>query len=73
MFWNICQPFLFSSVGASILFSNIQMGVFWKGLGIILISLIMRWIGTFLCTQSQGFVVKERAFLAFAWIPKATV
>lgn len=73
MFWNVCQPFLFSSVGASILFSNIEMNVFWKGLGIIFLSLLLRWCGTFFCTTAQGFTIKERAFLAFAWIPKATV
>jgi len=33
----------------------------------------MRWIGTFMLGIGQGFTVKERAFMGFAWIPKATV
>ena len=73
MFWNLCQPFLFSSVGASILFSNIETSIIGKGLGTIFIGLIIRWIGTFMCLVGQGFTTKERAFFAFAWVPKATV
>jgi len=49
------------------------MAVFWKGLGVIFIGLTLRWIGTFTCLIGQGFTTKERAFFAFAWVPKATV
>jgi len=49
MFWNLCQPFLFSSVGASILFSKIETSIIGKGLGTIFIGLIVRWFGTFFC------------------------
>jgi len=49
------------------------MNVFWKGLGVIFIGLTCRWIGTFMCLVGQGFETKERAFFAFAWVPKATV
>ena len=49
------------------------MGSFGKGIGIILLGLIMRWIGTVVAASEDKFVFKEKAFLGFAWIPKATV
>ena len=34
----------------------------------------MRWLVAFLVTGFEGkYNIKERAFMAFAWIPKATV
>lgn len=38
-----------------------------------MIGLIIRWIATYLATLNQGFEKKERLFIAFGWIPKATV
>lgn len=70
----VCQPFLFSSVGASIIISNIQADVFGKAIVTLIGGVSMRWIGTFLVTGGdQGFTIKERMFFAFSWIPKATV
>lgn len=73
-FWIICQPFLFSSVGASIIISSIKADVFGKACLILVLGVAARWAGTFIVTGGdQGFTIKERAFFAFAWIPKATV
>jgi NhaP-type Na+/H+ or K+/H+ antiporter len=73
-FWVLCQPFLFSSVGASIIIDSIQIDVFGKACLILVAGVAARWIGTFLVTGGdQGFTIKERMFFAFAWIPKATV
>jgi hypothetical protein len=49
------------------------MGSFGKGVGVILLGLVFRWIGTVLAASEPKFVFKEKAFLGFAWIPKATV
>ena len=73
-FWVICQPFLFSSVGASIILDNIDVDVFGKSCLFLVLGVVARWMGTFIVTGGdQGFTCKERAFFAFAWIPKATV
>ena len=72
-FWKICQPFLFSSIGASVLFKNISGDTFGKSFGLIVVGLILRWIATYLASGGQNYTKKERAFLAFAWMPKATV
>lgn len=68
-----CQPFLFGTVGAAVLFSKIEASQIAKGLAVIFIGVTARWLATFLVTCEKKFNYKERAFMAFAWIPKATV
>lgn len=72
-FWIICQPFLFSSVGASIIVKSINADVLGKAVLILIVGVLFRLVGTFLVTANQGFTTKERGFFAFSWIPKATV
>ena len=68
-----CQPFLFGTVGAAVLFSNIEVDMIGKGLLVIFLGVSARWIATFVVGCEKKFNNKERAFMAFAWIPKATV
>jgi hypothetical protein len=49
------------------------MGSFGKGIGVIILGLCMRWIGTVVAASEPKFNCKEKMFLGFAWIPKATV
>ena len=44
-----------------------------KGFAVIFFGVGARWLATFLCTCEKKYTYKERAFMAFAWIPKATV
>lgn len=45
------------------------------GLGIasLLIALLVRVLFTYVCVLGAGFNVKEKIFIALAWMPKATV
>lgn len=73
LFWMFCQPFLFGTVGAAILFSKIDVSQIGGGLAVIFIGVTARWLATFTVTFEKKYTYKERAFMAFAWIPKATV
>lgn len=73
VFWMFCQPFLFGTVGASVLFTKIEPSMIGKGFGTILIGVTARWFGTFMAAFEKKYTYRERAFMAFAWIPKATV
>jgi len=73
VFWMFCQPFLFGTVGAAVLFSKIAPSMIGKGFGTILIGVTARWLGTFFAAFEKKYTIRERAFMAFAWIPKATV
>lgn len=45
------------------------------GLGIasLLIALLVRVLFTFVCVLCAGFNMREKVFIALAWMPKATV
>ena len=43
------------------------------GFAVILIGVTARWVSTFLVGFEKKYNNKERIFMAFAWIPKATV
>ena len=73
VFWMFVQPMLFGTIGAAILFSNIDVSQIGYGLVIICLGVSARWITTFTITCEKKYTKKERAFMAFAWIPKATV
>lgn len=64
---------MFATVGASVQFKKIKIDSFGLSIGVILLGLLMRWIGTVVAASEPKFVFKEKAFLGFAWIPKATV
>lgn len=40
---------------------------------IILVGVLIRYLTTLLVTYVKSYELKERLFIAFAWIPKATV
>jgi solute carrier family 9B (sodium/hydrogen exchanger), member 1/2 len=71
--WMFCQPFLFGSIGAAVLFDKLKLSLLGKGIGVILIGVAARWIATFAAGMERKFNNWERAFMAFSWIPKATV
>lgn len=68
-----CQPLLFGTVGAAVLFENIAADELGTGILIIFIGLCFRWIGAYMAFCEKKYTRKEAAFVAFAWIPKATV
>ncbi len=44
-----------------------------KGLLIIAVGVSFRWLAVIFATFEKKYVLKERVFMAFAWLPKATV
>lgn len=67
------QVVLFGTVGASVLFDQVESSMIGSGIVIIFVGVTCRWCATFMVGARQGFTYKERAFMGFAWIPKATV
>jgi solute carrier family 9B (sodium/hydrogen exchanger), member 1/2 len=73
IFWMFVQPVLFGSVGAAVLFEKLEPSLMLQSLACITIGVTSRWLATFMATCEKKYNYKERAFMAFAWIPKATV
>jgi NhaP-type Na+/H+ or K+/H+ antiporter len=71
--WEFFKPFLFGTVGAAVKLKEIDSGTIGQAILIILIGISFRWVGTYLAGCGGKFTRKERMFMAFAWIPKATV
>ncbi len=70
--WKVFEVILFVLVGASL---NISYALdnFLLSLLVLLIGLVFRSIGVLLCLIKSDLNIKERLFVIFAYLPKATV
>lgn len=71
--WAPAQPLLFGLIGAAVVFSSIEPRYVAFGLIILIVGLAVRLLVTYLSVSSADFSIRERLFVALAWIPKATV
>lgn len=71
--WEIAQPALFGLTGAAVDIDFLSANVIGMGLATLAVGLLVRLTVTYLVVAGQGFTVKERIFIALAWLPKATV
>lgn len=70
--WIGAEIMLFVLVGATLDLNYVIHAGIWSVL-LIVIVLIFRIIGVFLCLIKTDFTLKERIFCGFAYMPKATV
>ncbi|XP_035506698.2 sodium/hydrogen exchanger 9B2 isoform X2 [Scophthalmus maximus] len=71
--WDVFQPLLFGLIGAEITISTLSPNTVGLGLACISIGLVIRLLVTFGLVHFGGFNLKEKLFIAVAWLPKATV
>ncbi|XP_039206624.1 sodium/hydrogen exchanger 9B2-like [Crotalus tigris] len=71
--WEIFQPFLFGLIGAEISVASLDPQTVGLCIAVLVVGLIARVTATFILVFFAGFELKERIFIALAWIPKATV
>lgn len=70
--WSAASIFLFVLVGAAIDISALKdSGIHFAVL--IALCLIIRSLGSWLCTAKTGLNIKEQLFVVFAYLPKATI
>ena len=67
------QPFLFGTIGANVLLGDATLSMFGGAIIIVLVGITVRWLATFITTGVKNYTFRERAFMAFAWNPKASV
>lgn len=70
--WVVAEIFLFVLVGASVAIDSLQTAGI-TSIGLILIVLLWRMLGVFICLWKTPFLAKEKCFCMFAYLPKATV
>ncbi|XP_074486090.1 sodium/hydrogen exchanger 9B2 isoform X2 [Sebastes fasciatus] len=71
--WDVFEPLLFGLIGAEIRISELEGLTVGLGVATLLIALLIRILFTFVCVLCAGFTMKEKVFIALAWMPKATV
>ncbi|XP_043088586.1 sodium/hydrogen exchanger 9B2 [Puntigrus tetrazona] len=72
-FWDIFQPLLFGLIGAEINISSLSAYTVGLGISTLCVGLLVRVLVTFCMVLFAGFSMKEKIFIALAWMPKATV
>ncbi len=71
--WAFAQPVLFGLIGAAVALAHIEPAYLTSGLIILAIGLLMRLTMSYAAVCGAVFNLHERLFIAFAWLPKATV
>ncbi|KAG7256359.1 hypothetical protein CRUP_034790 [Coryphaenoides rupestris] len=71
--WDVFQPLLFGLIGAEITIAKLSVRTVGLGLACIVLGLILRLLVTYLLVHWAGFNLREKVFIAVAWLPKATV
>ncbi|KAK3594872.1 hypothetical protein CHS0354_005945 [Potamilus streckersoni] len=71
--WMIMQPLLFGLIGSAVDVSTVDGSTVGLGLATLFISLVFRLIVSFLAVFGTPLNLKEKLFIPFAWMPKATV
>ncbi|KAM4536639.1 sodium/hydrogen exchanger 9B2-like isoform 2-T2 [Odontesthes bonariensis] len=71
--WDVFQPLLFGLIGAEITIATLSPSTVGLGMACICVGLVIRLLFTFLLVHFGGFNLKEKLFIAVAWLPKATV
>ncbi|CAL8241330.1 unnamed protein product [Merluccius merluccius] len=71
--WDIFQPLLFGLIGAEITIATLSARTVGLGIACIFLGLVLRLLVTYLLVHWAGFNLREKLFIAVAWLPKATV
>merc|ERR1711962_1915787 len=71
--WIILEPVIFALIETEIQVHKIDFAVLGYSLIVLIGALVIRMIGTYFAVTCGTLTTKEKIFMAFAWLPKATV
>lgn len=71
--WDVFQPLLFGLIGAEVSIASLRAETVGLCVATLGIAVLIRILTTFLMVCFAGFNIKEKIFISFAWLPKATV
>ncbi|VDM77333.1 unnamed protein product [Strongylus vulgaris] len=73
MWHHVFQPLLFGLIGLELSFDMISRSTLFLGIMVLAFGLTFRFLASFLAVFGSELKMKERLFVAIAWMPKATV
>ena len=71
--WIILEPVIFALIGTEIQVDKINPDTLGLSIVVLLVALLFRMVGTYFAVCGGELTVREKIFMAFAWLPKATV
>ncbi|XP_065733516.1 sodium/hydrogen exchanger 9B2 isoform X3 [Phocoena phocoena] len=71
--WFIFQPLLFGLIGAEVAITALRPETVGLCIATLGTAVLIRILATYLMVCFAGFNFKEKIFISFAWLPKATV
>jgi len=71
--WIILEPVIFALIGTEIQIDKINPDTLGLSIVVLLVALVFRMVGTYFAVCGGELTVKEKIFMTFAWLPKATV
>ena len=71
--WIILEPIIFALIGTEIQIDKINPNTLGLSIVVLLVALVFRMAATYIAVSGGELNVKEKIFMAFAWLPKATV
>ena len=71
--WIILEPVIFALIGTEIQMDKIDPKTVGYGILVLVGALLIRMVGTFFAVLCGNLNSKEKVFMSFAWMPKATV
>lgn len=71
--WFFIQPFLFGTVGASLLVKNIKASDVGNSFLIIIIAAAIRFSAIFVVTVKENYTFKEKLLMAIVWGGKGSI
>jgi len=71
--WLVLEPVIFALIGTEIQIHKINPETLGYGIIVLVVSLAFRMVGTYFAVSGGNLNVKEKIFMSFAWMPKATV
>ena len=71
--WIILEPVIFALIGTEIQVDKINPDTLGLSVAVLFVALLFRMVGTYFSVCGGELNVREKIFMAFAWLPKATV
>ena len=71
--WIILEPVIFALIGTEIQVDKINPDTLGLSIVVLVVALLFRMVGTYFAVCGGELTVREKIFMAFAWLPKATV
>jgi len=71
--WIILEPIIFALIGTEIQVDKINFSTLGLSVVVLLVALVIRMISTYFAVHGGELNMREKVFMAFAWLPKATV